>query len=682
MDLLHYVDQVFSKDGILVQMGGRHTAEQHEYAKYIANSILNRSFTLSFLEAETGIGKSLGYLVPILINIALHQNSDKPIGKYVISTFTRQLQKQITNGDIKLVNEIIQQLGFDNHILAAYRMGKQAFFSIERTKNCCMRVMAVEPHREVELTKFVHWIELHCEFGSGLWADYNEEFGCLPKGIKQQDICLLNKQNIDNKAYLHHLERAKEADVIITNHMSTLMNKYTGLSDLNIEAIIFDEAHKISDLCAELFNHHTSINEIGNVLARAEKYLGKRSLKVSLEQLDKLNNLIQAHPQFNTIGYICESNSLDNFLQIKSQVKQLHNAVDKVFKKFESSFEQPKLQLEDVEFHSDLESTLLALKSWHSENPSDFKLSAVSISKIQKRISLATMNIFGSRLFASIAKKLTSKVILTSATLSDVKASKGFQFIQKDLGFSKESISFECSLAPSVYGQMNFVLTDRSVPKPIVTDEESECVSFNPLWLKNTLNMINEARTNDEPLLILTVSHYETLVIAEALKDQDSVLVHKASSSLNEIVPDFINNPQYNVLITSAGWEGLNLRTAEGKQLIKNIVLTRIPFIPPQPLHEFLVNAFIKLNGGKKFSEQNLNIYNNLKKVIPTLKQGFGRGVRSPEDEITIWIADPRMPRSSYDQLSILLNAVPKRFLSNYNQARIFGQTKKEVIFI
>lgn len=688
MELLHYVDQVFSKKGVLVQLGGRYTSEQHEYATYIAKSILNDGSTLSFLEAETGIGKSLGYLTPILIHISLCQSKGIEIGKYVISTFTRQLQKQITSGDIGFVMKILAELGLDNNILTAYRMGRQAFFSLERTRNCCMSIVNSQPHRETEMAKFYHYVEDSCSFGSGLWADYSAEYGCLPSGIKAQDICLLHKQEVDNEAYLHHLECAKEADLLITNHMSSLMYRTTGLNELKIEAIVFDEAHKLSELCYDLFNHHTSINEIKRCLAKAEDVLGKRSLKVAQEALVKVEETIKSHPQFDTVEFICESNFPGFFFELQVKVKQLSNAFNKVLHKIENTKEKAQLNIKDVEFINAMESIDATLKSWSSNEQSDFILSAVSISKVQKRISLASLNIFGSRVFGHIAKKLSQKTILTSATLSDVKATTSFSFTQRELGFTNDTIDFECSLAPSNYGNMEFVLCDENIPKPLMNDEEDEeVVSFNPRWLKNTISMINEARQSNEPMLVLTVSHFESKVLYEALKDKDDVLLHKQSTSLNEVVPDFINGNKYKVLITSAGWEGLNLRTPEGTQLIKNLVITRIPFLPPQKLHEFLVNSYVKKHGGHKFAENNLNWFNVLKKVIPTLKQGFGRGVRSPDDRITIWIADCRMPKTkqqapSIQAPSILLNAVPKRFQGNYNQARIFGQTKKEVIFI
>lgn len=79
---------------------------------------------LAILEAETGVGKSIGYIIPCLIFLSLHPNSEQVI----ISTFTRLLQKQIMLVDMPFAVKVVEALGL-NPPKYGYRMGRQAFFS-------------------------------------------------------------------------------------------------------------------------------------------------------------------------------------------------------------------------------------------------------------------------------------------------------------------------------------------------------------------------------------------------------------------------------------------------------------------------------------------------------------------------------------------------------------------------
>ena len=103
MNLTDYINRVFEENGVLTQMGGRSVSEQHQYAIGIAKSILHNTDepALSLLQADTGIGKSFGYLIPLMIHIAITPDFGEK--KFIISTYTRQLQKQIFSEDIPFV---------------------------------------------------------------------------------------------------------------------------------------------------------------------------------------------------------------------------------------------------------------------------------------------------------------------------------------------------------------------------------------------------------------------------------------------------------------------------------------------------------------------------------------------------------------------------------------------------
>ena len=67
-DLIH---QVFNPQGMIVSLGGRYVREQYEYAQAVGQALMHPDQSLSLLEAETGVGKSLGYIIPSMIFLSL-----------------------------------------------------------------------------------------------------------------------------------------------------------------------------------------------------------------------------------------------------------------------------------------------------------------------------------------------------------------------------------------------------------------------------------------------------------------------------------------------------------------------------------------------------------------------------------------------------------------------------------
>lgn len=685
MDLLQCIDQIFSETGTLVQLGGRHTTEQHQYAKYVAQSLLNTGSTLSILEAETGIGKTIGYLTPILAFLAIKNSNEEECGKIVISTHTRQLQKQIFDNDLSFAIRLIESIGLVNSTKTAYRMGRQAFFSYDRTINACNSLRIKTPKLEKELRAFIGHVKRNITSGSGLWSSYLEEYGAFPAGIRTKDICLLDKQNVDNDAYKLHLERANNCDILITNHISLLQPHQTGLSNIKIETVILDEAHTIPELCLELFNSQSSLNEIDKSVCELGLVIGKSKLKQAELSIEKINSIIKSSSKFEGNGVICQSNDTENFNKISKCVHTISAELTPAIQKLEKKLNKSEYTITDVEFLNDLEKISSTLTRWQNQNSNAFQLSAVTLSEVHCKPSLSSLNLFGSHLFASIIAKLTDKVILTSGTISDISINGGFDDFKRSLGFKKIEIDFQCSLAPQNYSDLKFVLCGSGIPHPINDRTKTNYeTTFNADWMNNTVKMLNKAKELGEKVLVLTVSHKESIELAEELGNTPDLAVHHAGNTLSELAKSFAkSNSKQQVLITSAGWEGLNLRNSDGDQLIHHLFITRIPFAPPQELQEFLVKEFIRINGNTSISnEVRLNWFNMLKKTIPKFRQGIGRSTRGPKDVVTIWIADSRMPHTRKDILSPLLKAIPKRFMDSYFKAEVFGETKKKVFFV
>ncbi|MCX8000242.1 MAG: helicase, partial [Leptospiraceae bacterium] len=99
---------------------------------------------------------------------------------------------------------------------------------------------------------------------------------------------------------------------------------------------------------------------------------------------------------------------------------------------------------------------------------------------------------------------------------------------------------------------------------------------------------------------------------------------------------------------------------------LRSVIITKLPFQPPNdPALESLIDEYKKQNRNPFFELQ-------LPKAILTLKQGFGRLIRSKTDTGIVAILDPRMRTKSYGQ--IILDALP-----NAKQVNSFAELKKEM---
>lgn len=676
---LDYIDQVFKPDGILAELGGRYVKEQHDYALYIAKTIVHPEKAASYLQADTGIGKSFGYLIPAAIYIAMTPEfGDK---KIIVSTYTRQLQKQILNEDVPFIREVLNKLGLDNNLVICYRMGRQAFFSPDRTTALCHALIAADNSRKDELLGFVDTVKDMCKDGSGLWADYIEEYGDLPADIAIDDICLLHRQTVDNEAFEYHLQRVKEASIVVSNHHSLILSKQTGLDKLDIHTIIFDEAHKCREICFDLFNYRTSISDFKRLLTHLEDYKELTvQVNASWSLLNQFEIDLKNYPRFNHVEFITETSDRKHFAVYKEQILSFSYLFSKLLSKFLNSIDSENLDIKLSTLARDAESAISSLARW--EQPAnEYTISAIGFSKIKRNISLATLNVFASGIFGVIMGKLADRIILTSATISDSRRELSFNNCQYSLGLRSTPVLFEASLSPQHYANMEFVLTQNDTPSPVLEFSEVE-TTFHPEWIKNTVLMIEAARKTGENVLVLTNSHTESKTIGILLKNQADICIHESGHALKEYIGDF-KSGKCKTLVSCVAWEGLNVKKENGDQLISNVVMTRIPFTPPNSLIQFALKSGALLKGASNLAKNNALWVNQQDDVIAKMKQGFGRGTRGPDHSVKIWIADSRMPHNrNVKGNSALLNAIPSRFMNNFLNAEIFLQKKKEVFLI
>lgn len=215
------------------------------------------------------------------------------------------------------------------------------------------------------------------------------------------------------------------------------------------------------------------------------------------------------------------------------------------------------------------------------------------------------------------------------------------------------------------------MLPSKDVSVPTSYDRDNRCNRFNHYWLKYTA-MIREA-SKTGPTLVLTYSFEETRLLKEQLAGLGvKCTAQEAGTRLMECLPEFLSGDS-SILITPSGWDGLNIRTQDNRQLLQHVLITRIPNAPKNELEEYVAKEYMLSKNMPPHIVDNILWLKQNNYCVRVLKQGIGRGVRSPEDSIIIWIADPRMPYFNSPKAKPLINAIPVRFLNNYAQAAVFS---------
>ena len=224
---------------------------------------------------------------------------------------------------------------------------------------------------------------------------------------------------------------------------------------------------------------------------------------------------------------------------------------------------------------------------------------------------------------------------------------------------------------PESFGSMAFVLADRCVPKPFREHGERDSAYYDYAEQLVRRAMAERGRT-----LVLAPSFTDVDELAQRIR---GILVHRRGDSLTKHLDAFRARPN-SALVTPAAWAGTDL-----PGLLSHIVILRVPFPPPDASRTQLLDRLLESRGHDGANAKGILHGRDRRHTIRRLAQGFGRGIRGPNDRVKIWIADPRFPlpdtlvlnsrllisqghATSHRDLS---GSIPRRFADAYADAEI-----------
>lgn len=687
--LLEQVGLILGRNGILSKTPGMSFSQiQFDYARHAASGFcrydaLNGKASLNILEAGTGTGKTIGYLVPLML-YAAHTGD-----RVAVSTFTRQLQKQILDKDAQLVAKWVEQLtGISLSVMR--RVGVRNYISPTACERLCESLSA-ENKRLYKpaitlLNKMIAWT--NDPGTSGLLDDFVEDASIseFPKGITLTGIALTHSSPASEmEKYQLAVQMSKSADVLVANHALTMINALRWSAVLDdeelrpVSILVCDEADRLPSVAESVVGADLPLHRLTQAVKSYAALLDKPSYAKHFEALHE--HVMSIKPTSDDMVVVQDDSQFSRLLkEARRSILPLEKAITTRMIGSDLSEDDKAVQtLEFLDAVSDLHEFCAAMKS--NENSAVVSWSPVRAYP-SLRVSRPNPGKLLSRMWnpydwqihqddpdsLRVKRSYLQAALLTSATLATPGrgAVERFDEYANSVGIVRHQnihntqTSLYGVFEPTQFGRMSFVLADPSAPVPSMKADDlmdEKDFSTSPEWLDYCATMIRKAHQAGGRCLVLSLSFNDTIELAARLSDLPDLIVHENSRSLPTLLAQYIENPKA-ILISPAAWEGVNL-----PGMVNQLVITRIPFSPLNSLQYAQLSLHLKSKG---YSVDKINSVINNERVSATrkkLKQGFGRAIRDRNDVATVWIADPRFPvptsiRESLDEIALTFKPV------------------------
>jgi len=593
---------------------------QVQMALLISEALRNRGQVI--IEAGTGTGKTMGYLVPIIM-------SGK---KTVISTGTINLQEQIFFKDIPIISKTtglkvdsLMMKGRKNYLCLHRYHQYFSFPSILKPDGDAVRV------RE----RFDGWLK-KTKIGDRAelpWlADNDPLWEAVSSNSDQcQGIECIHREG----CFLNALrKRAAQAEIIIVNHhlfFADIMVKQGGFGEIipRFQAVVFDEAHKIEEIATNYFGVNLSTGQLVAFVKDVEKETEelcdtdkqeiKRHLNIIRSCTEQIQDLFyQSDEKGRLIGdgvlRIHEGPSADIRKGLNYIQQRLGHAIAARAEDMGRSLE--------VIFSSDDPDWL----NWYEkrERGMVFHASPLDVSKSMREL-----------LYDNV-----KTIIFTSATLS---TNGNFDYIRSCLGIPENA--FE-GIYPSHFDfkTQTIMYVPNDLPSPNSKDFAVEAAK----------RVIEILEITSGRALILFTSYSNLNIVYELVSGKLPYTVYRQGDAPRSILLERFRQDTHSVLLaTGSFWQGVDVPG----DALSCLIVDKLPFDSPgDPLVAARIES-IRSKGGNPFMEY------QLPSAIISLKQGFGRLIRKRSDRGVLAILDGRILTARYGRF--FFDSLPEITVSN-----------------
>ncbi len=574
---------------------------------------MSRDGFITLLQAETGIGKAYATALAA-IDYLQRTLDDRVPRKVILATSTLTLVKDLEHC-FKNLQPLMDTLEFYPSV--GCLLGKNHFVSPERVSEHIEADWS--PGDKVLADKLMAWAEPI--------EDFIRTYGCLPGDLAPEDVC--QTQHSVREDWANERQSVLANDVIITSHamIGTDMN-HSFFEDDRSTYLIIDEGDAFVD-------HLESMQLISFNIKR---------------EFSKTSHMFSARGQ-EQIARIVEQ-SMATFLEqpeFSSAERELA-AVTLAALSDACRFKKRNLSKEERNWLSEMQIYLDFLRDKSRMS----KYFGCGKTKVLQEPSILMLNPYFSRYFGTYSDRFNAVTLMSGSLSVGRNLTEGTKWLVFKLGLKDVALR-TAEVSPAQFGSLEIQLCPPAESMYVAGDQ------LNPYWLKSASSIIEQLSGRT---LVVVASHKE----AEELgKNIANCIVQEKGEKLAYATERFVSGSA-STFITAAGHTGVNFLDANGRSLLKNIVLTRLGFPGPSPFTLALKSSEELKANGMRTKLLNSEFYDGLQKVIRRVKQIIGRGIRASDDEIKLYILDHRFPAPTAfnHKFSALRNAIPRRFMSCY----------------
>lgn len=602
---------------------------QLQMAQAVEQALAERRHLI--VEAGTGTGKTLAYLVPVI-------RSGKRV---IISTGTKNLQEQLFHKDIPFLEQALFPNG-ENRLSVCYMKGRNNYLCRKKLYDLTDQPV-LSGLQEIEQYRDIAAWEKTTETGDRAeLASLPEASALWHKLDARADACLGQKCSAWEKCFITEMRRkAAESNIIIVNH-------HLFFADLGIKqqadyapdagilpdvgAVIFDEAHELEDVAGNYFGVSVGSGRLEELCRDVEASLQRNHL-LSASLLGAVKSLRERSAFFFALlppgdGRFAFENRRDfleengeeflamqqSLLRLGSELETLPSKPEEVFN-FARRAQELRVQLAFL-MESEERNTVFWIerrRGGREKTNTFLQATPIDVSPILK---------------TCLFEKLDCAV-LTSATLA---VGGGFEYMRRRLGLEH----IREAVLPSHYDYQKQALL--YVP-PDLPDPRTPQFAAKAAEQIRRLLEITRGRT-----FVLFTSYVQMKDIYQRLLGEvEFPLLLQGDAPKSALLEEFRLTPHAVLFATSSFWQGVDV---QGEQL-SSVIIDRLPFaVPSDPIVAARVKS-IDAEGGNAFFQYQVPA------AVITLKQGFGRLIRSLHDRGLLVLLDNRILKKQYGRVFV-----------------------------
>ena len=611
-------DWVFGENGLLASKFSGYVSRegQIQFVNWVRHAFRENRFLL--IEAGTGTGKTFGYIVPVIEKIR-EQGRDT---RAILVTANIALQEQVVNKDLPFLQSLIP-----NSFSFSLLKGRNNYLCLDRLREGSR--FPLDSREIVQNNKILHWAdqtqtgdrsELDFEPSDPLWNRFSvSSDDCHGSVCEYYSSCFAEKaRNI-----------ARQSNIIVVNyHLFFSAIRFPLAKILSpYQIVVFDEAHRAVDIARDFFGFKISANSFawaaknlkdelaGEIEVRADEFFEALKIyqrssayksRLRSPRVVLFESLVEASKR-GVIDYIIQIDSMGSIYEMRSSelrwLRKLERKRDRLQELYNYIVDAMILKEENVYFiENAFDKTYLSSKPIHVAEI------------LQKHVFVPDQS-----------------VVMTSATL--VTQGNSFDYAISEFG------------VPSPLTAM--------VPSPFNWQSQAMLVLPGQIPHPNDCAFPDSVKFYCEQVILAAKGR--TLCLFTSKSNMDATHRYLMSRQLPyqilkqndlpkvKLIEEFKRDLSSVLLGVASFWEGIDVPG----EALSCVLIDRLPFgVKDDPMTSMMMdrdpNSFMKWT---------------LPRSIITLKQGFGRLIRTERDRGVVVILDSRLTSSSYGQL--VLRSLP-----------------------